>query len=52
MSFEPRDYLRHVLVEVDYLLDQSQTLTYVEPPRGLHDQHQLRSLAMSPRARP
>lgn len=28
MSFEPRDYLRHVLVEVDYLLDQSRTLTY------------------------
>lgn len=28
MSFEPRDYLRHILVEVEYLLDQSQTLTY------------------------
>ena len=28
MSFEPRDYLRHILVEVEYLLDRSQTLTY------------------------
>lgn len=28
MSFEPRDYLRHILVEVEYLLDQNQTLTY------------------------
>jgi uncharacterized protein with HEPN domain len=28
MSFEPRDYLRHILVEVDYLLDNSQTLAY------------------------
>ncbi|MDH4155460.1 MAG: DUF86 domain-containing protein [Nitrospira sp.] len=28
MSFEPRDYLRHILLEVEYLLDQSQTLTY------------------------
>ncbi|ALA59608.1 DUF86 domain-containing protein [Nitrospira moscoviensis] len=28
MSFEPRDYLRHILVEVDYLLDKSQTLAY------------------------
>jgi uncharacterized protein with HEPN domain len=28
MSFEPRDYLRHILVEVEYLLDQSQGLTY------------------------
>lgn len=28
MSFEPRDYLRHILVEVDYLLAQSQALTY------------------------
>ena len=28
MSFEPRNYLRHILVEVEYLLDQSQTLTY------------------------
>jgi len=28
MSFEPRDYLRHILVEVEYLLDQSRTLTY------------------------
>ena len=24
MSFEPLDYLRHILVEVEYLLDQSQ----------------------------
>lgn len=28
MSFEPRDYLQHILVEVEYLLDQCQTLTY------------------------
>lgn len=28
MSFEPRDYLRHVLVEVEYLLDHSRSLTY------------------------
>ena len=28
MSFEPRDYLRHVLVEVEYLLDKSQGLSF------------------------
>lgn len=28
MSFEPRDYLRHILVEVGYLLTQSHDLTY------------------------
>jgi len=28
MSFEPRDYLRHILVEIEYLSDQSQALTY------------------------
>ncbi|CUS38883.1 conserved hypothetical protein [Candidatus Nitrospira nitrosa] len=28
MSFEPRDYLRHILVEVAYLLDRSHGLTY------------------------
>jgi uncharacterized protein with HEPN domain len=28
MSFEPRDYLRHILAEVEHLLDQSRTLTY------------------------
>ena len=27
MSFEPLDYLRHILVEVEYLLDQSQGLS-------------------------
>jgi uncharacterized protein with HEPN domain len=27
MSFEPRDYLRHILVEADYLLAQSVGLT-------------------------
>lgn len=26
MSFEPRDYLRHILVEADYLLAQSRDL--------------------------
>jgi len=28
MSFEPRDYLRHILVEADYLLDKSAGLPY------------------------
>ena len=28
MSFEPHDYLRHILAEVEYLLDQSRMLTY------------------------
>ncbi len=28
MSFEPRDYLRHILVEVDYLLDRSRGLSF------------------------
>lgn len=28
MSFEPHDYLRHILAEVEYLLDQSRTLIY------------------------
>ena len=28
MSFEPRDYLHHILLEVEYLLAQSQTVTY------------------------
>ncbi len=28
MSFEPSDYLRHILAEVEYLLDQSRTLNY------------------------
>ena len=28
MFFEPRDYLRHILVEVEYLLDQSQALSF------------------------
>ena len=27
MSLEPHDYLRHILAEVDYLLDQSDGLT-------------------------
>jgi uncharacterized protein with HEPN domain len=27
MSFEPRDYLRHILVEADYLINQSAGLT-------------------------
>lgn len=30
MSFEPRDYLRHILVEADYLLSQSEGLSYDE----------------------
>ena len=28
MSFEPHDYLRHILAEVEYLLDQRRTFTY------------------------
>ncbi len=28
MSFEPRDYLRHILVEVDYLLSARSDLTF------------------------
>src|SRR5438105_11561207 len=28
MSFEPREYLRHILVEADYLMDRSRTLSW------------------------
>ena len=28
MSFEPRDYLRHIVVEADYLIDQSAGLSF------------------------
>jgi uncharacterized protein with HEPN domain len=28
MSFEPRDYLRHILTEADYLIGKSQGLTF------------------------
>ncbi len=28
MSFEPRDYLRHIAAEADYLLDHSGALTF------------------------
>ena len=28
MSFEPRDYLRHILVEVDYLIERSNGLSF------------------------
>ena len=28
MSFEPRDYLRHILVEADYLVGRSDGLTF------------------------
>lgn len=27
MSFEPRDYLRHILLEADYLIEQTAGLT-------------------------
>lgn len=27
MSFEPRDYLRHILIETDFLLERSRPLT-------------------------
>jgi uncharacterized protein with HEPN domain len=30
MSFEPRDYLRHILVEADYLIGQRPGLTFNE----------------------
>ena len=35
MSFQPRDYLRHILVEVEYLLDQSQGLSFEVSNRAL-----------------
>ena len=28
MSFEPRDYLRHILIEADYLIESSAGLSY------------------------
>jgi uncharacterized protein with HEPN domain len=28
MSFEPRDYLRHILIEADYLVDRSAGLSF------------------------
>jgi uncharacterized protein with HEPN domain len=28
MSFEPRDYLRHILIEAEFLLDRSSPLTH------------------------
>lgn len=28
MSFEPRDYLRHILIEANYLIARSQNLSY------------------------
>ena len=28
MSFEPRDYLRHILVEADYVIGESRQLTF------------------------
>ena len=30
MSFEPRDYLRHIAVEADYLIEQSATISAQE----------------------
>jgi uncharacterized protein with HEPN domain len=30
MSFEPRDYLRHILVEAEYLIGQSAALNFEE----------------------
>ena len=30
MSFEPRDYLRHILVEADYLIGRSEGLSFEE----------------------
>ena len=30
MSFEPRDYLRHILIEADYVFEQSAQLTLDE----------------------
>lgn len=28
MSFEPRDYLRHILIEADYLISRTSGLTF------------------------
>ena len=28
MSFEPRDYLRHILAEADYLVGRTSSLSY------------------------
>ena len=28
MSFEPRDYLRHILIEADYLIGRSEGLSF------------------------
>lgn len=30
MSFEPRDYLRHIVVEADFLLGRSRDVTFAE----------------------
>ena len=38
MSFEPRDYLRHILAEADYLLEQSETLA----PSDFHEDETLK----------
>jgi len=31
MSFEPRDYFRHILAEADYLIDRSAGLSFTNP---------------------
>lgn len=44
MSFEPRDYLRHILVEADYLVAQSSELTW---ERFSHDETLRRAFVRS-----
>lgn len=44
MSFEPRDYLRHIVVEADYLVAQSSGLTW---ERFSHDETLRRAFVRS-----
>ena len=45
MSFEPRDYLRHILIEVDYIVGESARLTFEQfMVDGTHQRAFVRSL--------
>lgn len=44
MSFEPREYLRHILAEVDYLIRESESL---EQEEFLHDETLRRAFVRS-----
>ncbi len=44
MSFEPREYLRHILTEVEYLFDSSRSLS---PERFLGDETLKRAFGRS-----